>query len=98
MAREQLERVIKAKIKLALQKQIRTAWFMPQAGVYGKSGIGDFVCCARGKYVEIEAKRVGKKQTPLQLQREQAVAHVGGSYFVVRTDDDLKKIIEFINS
>lgn len=43
-------------------------FFLPVAGIYAKKGIPDFICCANGRFLAIEAKANGGQATALQLQ------------------------------
>ena len=77
---------IKDKVKKILNSYPLVTWYMPAASVYGRRGVGDFVCCVNGRYLEIETKRPGGKQTPLQKVREQDVEKSSGLYMLVSCD------------
>ena len=60
------EAKVKQKIKRLLSA-MAVWYFMPVAGRYAKKGIPDFICCANGKFLAIEAKGNGGRATELQL-------------------------------
>lgn len=77
---------VKAKVKLWLDA--RNIWyFMPPANGFGRSGIPDFVCCAKGKFLAIETKAPGKRGNTTELQdREIAAIHKAGGAAIVIDD------------
>jgi hypothetical protein len=93
MTKKILEADIKNDVKKLLNQYMNVSWFMPAASIYGKSGIADFVCCVSGKYIEIETKAPGKKQTALQMQHEIEIRHHAyGQYVVVSCDEQLTSL------
>lgn len=59
-----------AKVKQRIKKLLGDMgvwYFMPVAGRYAKKGIPDFICCANGRFLAIEAKGNGGQATALQL-------------------------------
>lgn len=81
------EAKVKNKVKKFLDSYEGISWFMPQAGIYGRKGVGDFVCCVNGQYVEIETKAKGNKLSPTQKLRQNNVYDVQGHYIIVRDGD-----------
>ena len=84
------EAKVKAKIRAWLQA--RGIWFcMPMGTGYGTSGVPDFVCCAGGRFLAIEAKAPGKRgnTTVLQDQQIDAIKTAGGVAVVV---DDVSQL------
>lgn len=69
---------------------------------YGRStGISDFQCLHKGTFFVIEAKRGDKpdsetEPTPNQIGYMESVRENGGYAFVVRRQEDLKPVEEFI--
>lgn len=60
------EAKVKAKIKKLLNA-MGVWYFLPVAGRFAKKGIPDFICCANGNFLAIEAKANGGRATDLQL-------------------------------
>lgn len=80
------ESKVKAKIRKWLEA--RGIWHcMPVASGYGSSGVPDFICCDRGKFLAIEAKAPGKRGNTTILQDKQIMAiHKAGGAAVVIDD------------
>jgi hypothetical protein len=78
------------KVKHAIKAYLKSvgAWYcMPATGGYGKSGVPDFICCWRGKFIAIEAKAPGKARNTTELQDREIVAiHKAGGRAVVCDD------------
>lgn len=89
-----------------VKKQVRdildntpTAWyFMPVQNGMGQSGIPDFVCCVRGKFLGIETKSKysSRKLTALQAKQIQLIEKANGRAVVINEDniDTLPEILE----
>lgn len=60
----------------------------------GTVGQADIRGCHAGRYIELEVKKVGKKQTPAQLQRQINVTRAGGTYAVVHSPQEAFAIVE----
>jgi len=77
---------VKAKIKAWLKE--RGIWFcMPIGTGYGTSGVPDFICCANGRFLAIEAKAPGRARNTTVLQDQQIMAiHKAGGVAVVVDD------------
>ncbi len=58
----------------------------------------DIIGCYRGRYVELEVKRPGKKPTPRQAVIAQLVEHAQGVTAVVRCRDDALVVLDHIES
>ena len=76
------EAKVKAKIK-ALFKNYSVYYAMPIGTGYGNSGVPDFLCCAGGHFLAIEAKANGGKPTALQLKNINQINDCGGTAIVV---------------
>lgn len=80
------EGLTKSKIVKVLKSYGKdVSYFMPIGGAFGKSGVSDFVCCVRGRFVAIEAKYDKVKNPPTALQNlymSQVVA-AGGVALVI---------------
>lgn len=82
------------KVKAAVKKwlQDRGVWYcMPMGTGFGSSGVPDFVCCWRGKFLAIETKAPGKRGSTTALQDRQIVGihQAGGAALVV---DDVSQL------
>jgi hypothetical protein len=76
------EAKVKQKIKRLL-KHLGVWYFMPVAGRYAKKGIPDFICCANGKFLAIEAKGGGGRATDLQLYVIDEIQKHNGTALVI---------------
>jgi hypothetical protein len=81
----------KIKKKIDTMLKSKGVWyFKPQAGQYGRSGVPDYIVCARGLFIGIEAKAdKTKKPTALQMQCMEKIVSGGGKCFVVYDDNTL---------
>jgi len=88
------EAKVKAKIK-AILKAHNVYYAMPIGTGYGNSGVPDFLCCVRGKFIAIEAKAGKGQATALQLKNLQAIKAGGGTALVINESnlDDLTNVI-----
>lgn len=88
------EAKVKAKIKAWLKQ--RGIWYcMPIGTGFGNSGVPDFVCCADGRMLAIEAKAPGKRRNTTDLQDRQieAIRAAGGIAVVVDDVSQLEGIL-----
>lgn len=78
---------VKAAVKKILDKhKPHIRYYMPVQTGMGESGIEDFVCCAYGRYVGIETKDTGKRQTPNQMRREENINAAHGLYLLIHPE------------
>jgi len=92
------EKKIKEEVKKILKKY-NVAYFMPVGGLYGTSGITDFVCCVNGYYVGIETKSSDKGEsglTQLQSKHCQDVLKSNGSWLLVYNESTLASLEKFL--
>lgn len=83
------ESAVKAAVVKILKKH-EVYYFFPVTGGYGKSGVPDIVCCARGRFLAVECKANGGNPTALQARELERIDDAGGIAIVVRdTDVDL---------
>lgn len=86
----------KAKIKRVLDRYGDELWrYMPVPGGYGKQAL-DYVCCYRGYFFTIEAKRKGGRPTEKQLGTMDDVRAAGGTVFVI--DDDTSELEAWLST
>jgi len=78
---------VKEKIKKVL-KQYEVWHFMPVSNGMGQMGIPDFVCCTKGLFFTIEAKKPGGKPTKLQEMQMNKIRIAGGRAFVIDGDTE----------
>jgi hypothetical protein len=62
---------------------------MPVPGGFGKSGL-DFTICFFGRFLAIEAKRPGKKPTPLQELRMREITAAGGTAVAIASVEEAR--------
>jgi Holliday junction resolvase len=76
------EAKVKEKIKKILKEH--GVWYaMPMGTGYGNSGVPDFLCCVKGRFVAIEAKAGKGIPTALQEKNLRDIKAAGGWTFVV---------------
>ena len=80
------EAKVKAKIKVIL-KTYDVYYAMPIGTGYGNSGVPDFLCCVRGRFLAIEAKAGKGKTTALQDKNIKQIIALGGLAIVVNEDN-----------
>ena len=73
---------VKKKVKAVLES-LGAYYTMPVAGVFGRSGVPDILCCINGRFVGIECKANGGKTTRLQDSNLDAIRKAGGVAIVV---------------
>jgi len=90
------EKKVKEAIKRVLKKY-KVYYFMPATGGYGRSGVPDFICCANGLFLAIEAKAGGNGVTALQAKEIASIHHAGGFALIVNEEniDDLELHIKW---
>ena len=71
-------------------------YMMPGSTGMGEAGIGDFLICLRGNYVEIEVKKEKGEPTGIQKAHASVVAASGGQTFLVRGEKDAHVFVKFI--
>ena len=76
------ESKVKAKIKKIL-KDHGVYYAMPIGTGYGNSGVPDFLCCVKGRFVAVEAKAGKGTTTALQEKNLREIREAGGIAMVV---------------
>jgi hypothetical protein len=89
------EALVKKKIK-AILKAHDIYYAMPIGTGYGSSGVPDFLCCVRGRFLAIEAKAGRGAATALQLKALDHIQRSGGHPMIIREDNFayLERVIE----
>lgn len=90
------EAQLKTEIRRYLES-IGAFWSNVQGGPGSKPGDPDMIVCFKGRYVALEAKSPTGLLSPIQKARRNEIRDAGGIYEVVRTIDDVKKIMEAIS-
>jgi hypothetical protein len=75
-----------AKVKDKIKKFLKANaiyYAMPATGGYGVSGVPDFLCCVRGRFVGIEAKAGKGTTTALQDKNIGDIRESGGIAVVI---------------
>lgn len=73
---------VKAKLRRVLNKH--EVWYaMPHQAGYGAAGVPDFLCCARGRTLAIEAKFGRNAPTVAQAGQLTAIKAAGGVALVI---------------
>lgn len=75
---------VKEKIKKLLDSYMPLWYFMPVSGGFGKQGIPDFIICANGTFVVVEAKAEDGHVTSLQQLQLSGVQAANGFPIVVK--------------
>ena len=85
---------VKDKIK-AILKRRNVYYAMPIGTGYGNSGVPDFLVCANGVFIGVEAKAGKNKPTALQEEHMRRIRSAGGVAMVVNEDNinELRKVI-----
>jgi pantoate kinase len=88
------EVLVKKKIRKILD-EVGVYYAMPIGTGYGNSGVPDFLVCAGGKFVGIEAKAGKGKTTALQESHLSRIRSAGGTAVVINEDNlhTLKELI-----
>jgi pantoate kinase len=91
------EAKVKAKIKATL-KAYDIYYAMPIGTGYGSSGVPDFLCCVRGRFLAIEAKAGKGKTTALQDKNIKQIIASGGLAIVVNEDnmEELETLLKYV--
>jgi hypothetical protein len=87
---------VKEAVKRALKA--RGVWFfMPMQNGFGVVGIPDFICCFKGRFLAVETKAPGKRNTTTanQDRKLQEIKDHNGLSIVV---DDVQQLIDFLEA
>lgn len=87
---------IKKQIKKILEDE-DVYYFMPSGNGYGRSGIPDFVCIVKGKFLGIEAKAGSLQPTAIQTRELNRISQAGGTGICVNADN-IAQLINLIQA
>lgn len=88
------EKTIENKIKTYLKTIDGLYFFKEYGGLYGTAGVPDIICCYKGLFIAFEVKVESGKATALQDATIKRIRKVGGIAEIVRSVDEVKRIIE----
>jgi Holliday junction resolvase len=86
---------VKAKIK-AILKAHNVYYAMPMGTGYGSSGVPDFLCCANGEFLAIEAKAGKGTTTALQDKNLRDIEAAGGRALVINEESLKLGVLEAV--
>ena len=89
-----LERDIVEKIKKYLKTVPNCFFWKEHGGQYGTAGIPDLIACIAGRFYAFEVKTPSGKVTKLQEATIRKINKAGGTAAVVRSVEEVKKILE----
>ena len=85
--------IVKAILKYLKNMPECFAW-KEHGGMYGTAGIPDIIACIGGKFYGFEVKTERGKPTALQEATMRKINAAGGTASVVRSVEDVKKVLE----
>lgn len=88
------EKSIENKIKAYLKTIDSLFFFKEHGGLYGTAGVPDIICCYKGLFIAFEVKTDDGKTTALQDATIKRIRKAGGIAEIVRSVDEVKRIIE----
>ena len=80
------EAKVKKQIRAILERT-KVYFAMPMGTGYGNSGVPDFLCCAGGRFLAIEAKAGKGRPTALQLKNLDDIAAAGGMPLIINEEN-----------
>lgn len=86
-----------AKLKSDIRKYLNSKkiyWASIQNGFGAKPGDPDLVLCVCGRFIALEVKAPEGRQSEIQRMREKQIRDNDGWYFVVRSLDQVKSLME----
>jgi len=74
-------------------------YFFPASNGFGRAGIPDIIAIVDGQFVGIEARAdKSKKPTALQKLCGEQIRSAGGEWFLVRCQEDIETLDDFLSS
>lgn len=86
------ESILKKRIKDVLDFE-GIFWSAVKGGPHSKPGDPDIIACIDGRFVGIEAKTPTGKVSDIQLLRGRQIVDSGGCFYVIRSEDELWRMI-----
>lgn len=75
----------------AILRELDAYYYLPQSGIYGRSGIPDIIACINGRFVGIECKAGSNTATALQLKEVGKINDAGG-FAVIVNESNLDRL------
>lgn len=69
-------------------------WSSIQGGPGSKPGDPDLIACINGRFIGIEVKTAGGRQSPIQRRRQEQIEQSNGIYKIVRNMEELQEILD----
>jgi len=63
---------------------------------FGGVGSADILCCYRGRFIGVECKAAGGRQSPLQARWQKKLEAAGGLYFLARSVEDVSEAVRAV--
>lgn len=68
-------------------------WSSIQGGPGSKPGDPDLIICLNGRFIGVEVKTSGGRQSPIQKKREEEITQSGGEYIIVRKMEEIERLV-----
>lgn len=82
----------------SIRKYLKTVphcfFWKEHGGMYGTAGIPDIIACVKGRFLAFEVKTDTGRATALQESVIRKIKEAGGTAAVVRSADEVRRIIE----
>lgn len=88
------EKKVKDKVVKQLKEQ-GIYYFFPATHGFGRSGVPDIICCAKGIFLGIECKAGTNKPTALQEKEMQSIRDAGGRTIIIN-EESLTMLGDFL--
>ena len=75
------EKIVKNQV-VKMLKAHGIYYFFPATHGFGRSGVPDVICCAKGKFIGIECKAGNNRPTALQEREMELIRESGGITYV----------------
>lgn len=91
---------VKDAVREILDNTEQCWYFMPVQNGMGQSGIPDFICCVKGRFlaVETKSKHTSRKLTALQAKQIDLINTASGTAVVVNEDNlsDFERMVKYL--
>lgn len=69
-------------------------WSSIQGGPGSKPGDPDLIACIDGRFIGIEVKTAGGRQSPIQKRRQEQIEQSKGIYRIIRSMEELQEMLD----
>ena len=101
LTEKEKQTVLEKDIVKAILQYLRTVprcfCWKEHGGMYGTAGIPDIIACVDGRFFGFEVKTVDGKPTKLQKATIRRIRASGGTAAVVRSVEEVRRILEHTN-